>query len=168
MSDKRSSTRSRVKARKVAPFEALLSEKARLDGELLSRLKKDLPKLEALLANASDGLRYEDYIYRFYHQSFKVYYLQGTTMEIVEALKLHAIKDGLNPWFLQIVAEGTEKEFRNEHNRQWLAVTRPIVEAYFHARYFLEMVCRYAKELDEAPQVLPSGWAAVLYLYNIR
>ena len=65
MSDKRSSTRSRVKARKVAPFEALLLEKARLDGELLSRLKKDLPKLEALLAKASDGLRYEDYIYRF-------------------------------------------------------------------------------------------------------
>ncbi len=25
-----------------------------------------------------------------------------------------------------------------------------------------------ADELDEAPQTLPSGWAAVLYLYNLR
>jgi hypothetical protein len=27
---------------------------------------------------------------------------------------------------------------------------------------------RYARELEHAPRLLPSGWAAVLYLYNIR
>lgn len=137
----------------------------RRDGELLARLKSDLPALEILLAKASEHWVYEDLVYRFYHQSFKVYSLQGITQEIVDALRKHG---ELNPWFVQIVAEGTGKTFGLEHNKRWLEVTRPIVEAFFHARYFLEMAVRYAKELDEAPQMLPSGWAAVLCLYNIR
>ena len=37
-----------------------------------------------------------------------------------------------------------------------------------HAKYFLEMMVRYAKELDTAPSVLPTGWAAILCLYNQR
>jgi len=36
-----------------------------------------------------------------------------------------------------------------------------IVEAFFHAHYFLRMAGKYGCELDEAPQALPSGWAAV-------
>ena len=165
MSEKRLPARSRVKAKTGG---AVSLQSACPDAKLLSRLKKDLPALEALFAKASDLLNSEDLVYRFYHQSFKVYALQGITTQIVDALKRHAAKEGLNAWFLQIVAEGTGKVFQNEHNREWLVVTRPIVEAFFHARYFLEMVCRYAKELDEAPDALPSGWAAVLHLYNIR
>ncbi|MGB8931946.1 MAG: hypothetical protein WCC48_11925 [Anaeromyxobacteraceae bacterium] len=38
----------------------------------------------------------------------------------------------------------------------------------FHARYFLTMAVTYAEELDEAPRLMPSGWAAVLYLYGLR
>jgi hypothetical protein len=34
-------------------------------------------------------------------------------------------------------------------------VTRPILEAFFHARYFLEMAVRYA-DLETPPEVLPS------------
>jgi hypothetical protein len=30
------------------------------------------------------------------------------------------------------------------------------------------MVCKYGKELDEPTDSLPSGWAAVLYLYGLR
>jgi hypothetical protein len=47
-------------------------------------------------------------------------------------------------------------------------VTRPIVEAFFHARFFLEMAVRYGNELDKAPHMLPSGWAALFYLYELR
>jgi hypothetical protein len=50
----------------------------------------------------------------------------------------------------------------------WLETTRPIVEAFFHARYFLEMAVRYGKKLKMPPAMLPSGWAAFLYLYNLR
>jgi hypothetical protein len=30
------------------------------------------------------------------------------------------------------------------------------------------MMIKYAKELESAPQMLPSGWAAVLYLFELR
>jgi hypothetical protein len=55
-----------------------------------------------------------------------------------------------------------------QDNRHWPEATRPIVEAFFHARYFLEMAVRYGRQLSVAPQLLPSGWAALLYLYRLR
>ena len=67
-----------------------------------------------------------------------------------------------------IVQDGTGKSFESEHNQRWLEVTRPIVEAFFHARYFLEMAVRYGKALQAPPNALPSGWAAFLYLYDLR
>jgi hypothetical protein len=54
-----------------------------------------------------------------------------------------------------------------EDNQNWLAVTRPIVEAFFHARFFLEMAVKYGRELDSACS-LPTGWAAFLHLYDLR
>jgi hypothetical protein len=100
--------------------------------------------------------------------SFKVFALQGCTEEIVKHLQALAPHVALNSWFLEIVRQGTGKDFRPEENDNWLAAAGPIVEAFFHARYFLEMVCKYGEELDSPPQVLPSGWAAVLYLYGLR
>jgi hypothetical protein len=135
---------------------------------LFKNLKAELPVLEKLLEDCSGPWGYEDPIYRFYHQSYKVYHLQGQTKEIVS--KLQALLPGvpLNKWFMQIIKEGTGKSFTGEDNRNWLAVTRPIVEAFFHARYFLEMAVKYGKELGSPPRLLPSGWAAFLYLYNLR
>ena len=69
---------------------------------------------------------------------------------------------------MQIVGEGTGTAFEPGHNRRWLEVTRPILEAFFHARYFLEMAVRYGRELEHPPSMLPSGWAALLYLYDLR
>jgi len=111
---------------------------------------------------------YEDGVYRFYHQSFKVYQLQNHTVAIVE--KLQSLLPGrkLNEYFIQIVAEGTGKAFSPQHNQIWLETTRPIVEAFFHARYFLQMAVKYGRELEYPPRVMPSGWAALLYLYNLR
>jgi hypothetical protein len=69
---------------------------------------------------------------------------------------------------MQIVAEGTGKTFANEDNEDWLAVTRPILEAFFHARYFLEMAVKYGRTLESPPRAMPSGWAALLYLFNLK
>src|SRR5207245_10043605 len=44
---------------------------------LLTKLKSALPELEALLKECTSHWGYEDPIYRFYHQSFKVYQLQS-------------------------------------------------------------------------------------------
>jgi len=135
---------------------------------LLSAIKASLPRLEGLLERCSDHWGYEDLVYRFYHRSFKVYALQGATLEIVGALQRLAPDLPLNQQLMAIVNEGTGLVFEPEHNRRWLETTRPIVEAFFHARYFLEMVVRYGRSLAYPPQRLPSGWASVLYLYNRR
>jgi len=138
------------------------------DHELLAKVKEALPELESLLAEASSHWGCEDGVYRFYHQSFKVYGLQSLTCRIAEALRALAPGSRLAPAFERILSDGTGKSFTPEANRRWLEETRPIVEAFFHARYFLEMACRYGRELETAPAVMPSGWAALLALYEIR
>ena len=99
---------------------------------------------------------------------FKVYALGPVTKRIVSALQALAPERQLNEWFMRIVSEGTDKSFDHEHNARWLEVTRPIVEAFFHARYFLEMAVTYGRLLTAPPRMLPSGWAALLYLYRLR
>ncbi len=135
---------------------------------LLASIKAALPALKKLLAECNGHWCYEDGVYRFYHGSFKVYHLQQSTEEIVAALRALAPERPLNETFLQIVADGTGKIWEQSHNQQWEEITRPILEAFFHARYFLEMVVRYGKELKAPPAMMPSGWAAVLYLYGLR
>ena len=136
--------------------------------KLLATIARELPRLDELLQQINRRWGYEDSIYRFYHQSFKVFRLQEFTEEIVGMFRSFAPHLPLNPWFIEIVAEGTGKDFSLETNQHWTETTRPIVEAFFHARYFLEMVCKYGKELKEPPQLMPSGWAAVLELYGLR
>ncbi len=111
----------------------------KLNEELLSNIKSRLPELKKLLEEISGHWQMEDHIYRFYHQSFKVYYIQELTMKIVETLKSLAPKEvtEFNEMFEQIFKEGTDKEFKSSHNEDWLKHTRPMVEAFCHARYFL-------------------------------
>ena len=135
---------------------------------LFDNLKNKLPELTQLLIKCSDH-RYEDSVYRFYHQSRKIWIVQHLTTQIVDSLQSLLPNYELNEWFILVVNEGTGKEFnRGEDNRRWLEVTRPILEAFFHARYFLEMAVKYGNELEYPPMMLPSGWASLLYLYNLR
>ncbi len=97
-----------------------------------------------------------------------MYGLQDVTTRIAAALRALSSDGMLHPWFVQIVDEGTGRKFEGSHNERWLHETRPVVEAFLHAKYFREMVCRYGRELEEPPKTLPSGWAAVLELYGIR
>ncbi len=139
-----------------------------LSAALLSNIKERLPDLEALRDEAESHWHGEDRFYRFYHQSFKVYGLQSDTERIVATLRSLLPERELNEWFLAIVREGTGKTFATEHNSRWLAETRPILEAFFHAKTMLDLVVKYGRELEAVPRMLPSGWAAVLYLYNLR
>ena len=142
---------------------------------LLQNIKDNLLELEKMLESAS-GHWYEDRMYRFYHHSFKVYDLIGTTEGIVKLLrKINPNEKGenayrLDPYFERIYLEGTcqNRKFEISHNAIFDTVTRPFIEAFFHSRYFLEMAVKYGKELEEAPNMLPSGWAALTTLYEIR
>jgi hypothetical protein len=134
---------------------------------LLQNIKARLPELEILLRK-QDSRRWEDLFYRFYHQSFKVYALQENTAQLVAVLRSLLPDRPLNKWFEQIVREGTGKEWQLAHNYRWLQETRPILEAFFHARTMLDLAVRSGNELQEAQESLPSAWAAVLYLFNLR
>ena len=71
--------------------------------------------------------------------------------------------------FREIIDAGAGgKEFEVAHSQEWTRHTRPFVEAFFHARFFLEMAVKYGKELETAPASLPSGWAALLCLCGMR
>lgn len=113
---------------------------------------------------------YEDSIYRFYHQSFKVYGVQRITQKIVEALKSVSPDGQLHcEYFQEIIEDGASgKEWKKEHNQRWTRETRVFIEAFLHAKFFLEMAVKYGKELKESPELLPPGWAALLYLYGLR
>jgi hypothetical protein len=145
-----------------------LEKKQKLEECLLANIKKELPGLLKLLEEFNSHWDYEDPIYRFYHQSYKVYSLQESTCKIKDALSSLLPEVKLNDYYMGILDEGTGKNFEMDHNDRWLEETRPIIEAFFHSKYFLEMICKYGEELEDPPSRIPSGWASVLYLYNIR
>jgi hypothetical protein len=136
------------------------------DERLLQAIKAHIAELEQL---KSDFTRdYEDRIYRFYHQSFKVFSLQSRT-QMARALFLR-IGGGrpLNEWFEAIVSQGTGRQMQEDTNDHWPEHTRPVLEAFFHAKYFVDMMVEHAGKLESAPSCMPSGWAAILELYGQR
>jgi hypothetical protein len=140
------------------------------EAKLLINIQTALPDLKALLLECSSHWGYEDPVYRYYHGSFKVYHLQEQTRRIIDSLESLA-PDTPNTCelFKEIAASGADsRRFAMEHNANWSFHTRPILEAFFHARYFLEMAVKYGGELDTPPDVLPSGWAALLCFYSLR
>lgn len=145
-----------------------LTEREKKVNKLLRKIKRKLPELKKLFKEINK-YEYEDTIYRFYHYSYKVYYIQDLTIKIIKQLKALTPKETLfNETYEKIFQEGTGKKFKYNHNDNWLKHTRPLLEAFFHAKYFLEMSIKYGKELDQAPKILPSGWAGLLYFYNLR
>jgi hypothetical protein len=146
-------------------FASVAAQHTKREMRLLKALKRDLPALDELREETNDA---EDLVYRFYHQSFKVYWAQDYVSQIVTALRRLMPGVEMNAWFTQIVAEGAPGEFQPEHNKRWLEVTRPQLEAFFHARYFLGMACKYGRELKKPVQPMAYGWAALLYLWNMR
>ena len=135
---------------------------------LFLNIKKDIDKLSSLLNEMTGHWGFEDPIYRFYHESFKVYSIQESTKKICKALQELLPGETLNTSFMKIIELGTNKKFTLDVNQFWFMETLPLTTAFFHARFMLDMVVKYGKELKGQPEVLPSGWASVLYLYNLR
>ena len=137
--------------------------------ELLANIHQHLPNLEKILEFANSEWVGEDLVYRFWHGSMKVYSLQAVTLQMYENLvSLMPSKGSINPDFLKVVTLGTGKVFTMAANDDWVNITKPIVDAFFHTKYMLSMAVKYGNALEKAPQMLPSGWAALLYVYCIR
>jgi hypothetical protein len=140
---------------------------------LLERIKAKLPLLEEWLDDHDD----EDEVYRFYHQSFKVFGLVYAADKGYELIVQIGGEDcTLDGWYLEIYRDGTrykgmrevQDQTGEDMNQHWLKYARPITEAFWHTDYFIRQMVKYGKELKFAPAGLPSGWAAILALYNLR
>jgi len=139
-------------------------ERDRLERLLLNRLNERKAELEALWTELTGHWGYEDGFYRYYHGSFKGYGVQTRTEKAVTFLRALLPERELNDAFTTI---STGKEFDLSHNADWMKHTRQILEAFAHARFMVEMCVRYA-DSPTPPKPLPSGLAALLYLFNLR
>jgi hypothetical protein len=111
---------------KHQPPVALLPEAERhgLEAALLSNAHAQHEELKQLLDASSDHWGFEDSVYRFYHQSFKVFWLQQRTDCLLSDRPLH-------PWFLEIVRRGTVKEFATSDNDRWTSWRGPSSRRFF-------------------------------------
>jgi hypothetical protein len=88
--------------------------------DLLARIKVKLPQLEELLALMEDRSGEEDGVYRFYHQSFKVFDLQKLTLE---GLKLIEEIGGETDPHAAVRLSITQDQMRNRHVQVRMAIT---------------------------------------------
>jgi hypothetical protein len=114
------------------PIERAQNIQRAAERDLLQRLHERRSDIVALFDKVSSHWGFEDPVYRFYHQSYKVFHRQRDTATVVELLGSLAPGRPLNAWFRQIVLEGTYST------------------------------------LTEPPIPMPSGYAALLYLYDLR
>jgi hypothetical protein len=148
----------------------ITNEKESIHNQLLKNIKAKLPEFEKLLEEINGEWEYCDLIYRYYHGSFKVYYIQNYTIKIVNLLKSVAperIKD-FNEQFEEIFKDGTNIKFSYKHNKNWNKYTLPQLQAFFHAKYFLEMAIKCGKEMKSDESCMRSSYAGLLYFYNMR
>jgi hypothetical protein len=88
--------------------------------ELLGRIKTRLADIDALLAEYAEDWAEEDGVYRFYHQSVKVFdRLRPLTKQGFELItEIGGEQDPPCEWYCQIVREGTEHDFNETTNKR--------------------------------------------------
>ena len=143
------------------------THRERIDA-LLLRIKARLPELEELARTLEKAE--ENGVYRFYHGSFKVFYLQRPVKKAFALIKeIGGEADPPHFGYARIVEAGTAHDFQEERtNANWDVETKPILEAFWHTKYFIKMMVKYAKELETVEMPLDYGMAAVLYLFELR
>ena len=134
---------------------------------LFLRIKARLSDLEAVGWDLEEAE--EDGVYRFYHGSFKVFHLQDPVKAAFTLIKeIGGESDPPHFEYARIVDAGINHQFSETTNENWEAETKPILEAFWHTKYFVNMMIKYAKELETVESPLEPGMAAVLYLFELR
>ena len=97
-----------------------LEELQRLEVILLQNMRQHARELRRVLEIVNSEGCYEDRIYRYYHQSYKVFELQIATQEMADALATIAPKGRpFCRFFDEILQQGTGREFSPEDNQHW-------------------------------------------------
>lgn len=130
---------------------------------------------EEILSLFEEHKKERDFFYRFYYGSFKAYWIQPKTSEILLLFKKIAGEDlEIDNTFLSIVEKGTGIDFVIEHNKQWNEVVLPITNAYLHAFQFLMYLSEVVEESkDQSPEEVFSDLislqkATILCLFSLR
>lgn len=143
-----------------------LAELMNTEKALLDNMKSKQSQIHLLLEEA---IYDEEYcFYRFYHNSFKVFFIQDWTEKAVALLQSFSPEATFCPEFQRIIEQGTDRKFKQADNRQWSESIRPLLEAFTHSRYFLKMASKYGQSIDAPPETMPYGWAALRHLYQIH
>ena len=145
-------------------------DREHLETALLENLRRNTLRLRQTLDQVSGPQIYARFIYKFYSGSFKAYYLQESTQQIVaELIAIAPEGTPLNPTFLEIVNAGIGREFNVEVNEHWLERNAPIVTAFLHAKFFLEMavVCATSTTDPRTSSASASVWQALRILYSM-
>lgn len=151
----------------MAEIKATQVKRHELADELLTNIKSNVEILSPIAASFAKSE--PEFIYRFYHQSMKVFGYGELIRYSVEFFQSVSPQSRpLNGWFSTIASAGLSKEFRDSTNENWLEETRPLLEAFWHTKYFVNQMSSVADSLQDAPEILPYDWAAVLYLYDLR
>jgi hypothetical protein len=135
---------------------------------LFVRIKARLSDLEAM-AEKLEAVE-ENGVYRFYHGSFKVFNMQEPIKEAFKLIEeIGGVDDPPHLEYALLVKAGTENDFAGDRtNANWDAETKPILEAFWHTKYFIKMMVKYGKKLEKVEPPLDYGMAAVLYLFELR
>jgi hypothetical protein len=143
-----------------------------LENRLLGNIKNNLEGVDHCLGNFRNMWGYEDIMYRYFCGSFKVFGANNLTSEGFDLLKSLDPKDekSLDEGYTCLVERALPIRFNLEMNKDWMASTAPIVNAFLQTQYFLEMTSRYGHSMqsEDLHGFLPSGWAALLILYKFR
>jgi hypothetical protein len=114
---------------------------------LFLRIKSRLPELEETARDLEEAE--EDGVYRLYHGSNKVFFLQSPVRAAFSLIKeIGGENDPPNFEYAQILEAGTAHQFSETTNANWESETTPVLEAFWHTKYFIQMMVKYAKELE--------------------
>lgn len=151
--------------RRLESFE----ERERLIGLLGQNLHARRAELETLWSEMNGRSGYENLVYRFYHHSFKAFYMQEETAKVAAVLRSVAPESRPLCWmFAELLAAGTGRTFGAESNARWMHEVGPIAAAYLHAHFLLEMAVKVANDPNPDCGVIGYPWATMLALFELR
>lgn len=146
------------------PFDTYFQRREELLLVLPERLRTHAPALRDIVGNSDS---FTDSFYRLYHHSFKVYRLQDWIGRAVLILAAIAPERQLNSDYSDIVRQALSEPWELAHNFAWAEKTRPIVEAAFHTRQFVQATLAVSAD-KSVPNMLSADWAITLYLWGLR
>jgi hypothetical protein len=144
----------------------IFEERRASHDDLLNRIKDRLPALEELQQEMAEA---EDIGFlHFYRSDPSVYDLRKLTAQAASLLRDIAADGELALSFEVIMQDATASKLDLTSSRMWILSATPTIAGFYHCRFFVERLVRYGHELEQSPDMLPSGWAAILCLYCLR